>query len=750
MWSTWTERAKEAIEKTTVALENTGEVITQVATKSTAKLSDSKTVEEDRAFDKKVENLEKEVSEASIKNDVATAYNSPIISMPNMPKVDKDKVMHLWSTVVETTKKAAEETKKAADDAVLATKDAVMATKDAVELSRSTIERQFQLKRGFYKRDPKLPLDVVALRDAEVVYITDRIITMSHPATMSKKIPAISAERKLAAVGHLLDRRHDGRYLCWNLSEVDYDISILNDQVLTFSFPGSPSPPLGLLLKLLVSMENWMKADERNVAVVHCLTGKGRTSTILAAFLCWMGEAGFSDVNEAIAYIAKCKQLHPDELTIPSQRRYASYFKNMLDGVRPSQAPLMLKRIIMSEAPKLAKGPRKSRGQIDSNGSNETSKVDDQQLLGCAPYLQIFKGGKLLHTAAASLHAQQSEDELPFVQVIDGTVPFNINQIIQGDILIRCRHLTFGKKRVSMFRAGFHTGYAPPNILRLTKSQLDGACHDKRYNDDFFLDFIFEKVDADDIARIDEGRKKEESFSNNDTGDSKGEKVKGPVIKASDVDSMLQGDSRFWDVISSRKQEQLKQTSDAFWGPTVGRRRGDSSKEKGENNDEKSDNAVASRERNQLKTFSIGNEFDFLPVSESAETETPTRDSLMDALNALDEEETAGRGNSEEIVFDTPRNSLNFKPAKPIFDDQTDAVIADRCDVESVQTENEKSKETTATNTLTEDSIALDNLLNGEEIDDLLASAEEDFDGLDLADFDDDEDLEDLENMLKA
>jgi tensin len=115
---------------------------------------------------------------------------------------------------------------------------------------------------------------------------------MSHPATASKVIPAITAERKLAAVGHLLDRRHDGRYLCWNLSEVDYDVSILNDQVLTFSFPGSPSPPLGLLLKLLVSIENWMKADKRNVAVVHCLTGKGRTSTILACFLSWMREAG--------------------------------------------------------------------------------------------------------------------------------------------------------------------------------------------------------------------------------------------------------------------------------------------------------------------------------------------------------------------------------------------------------------------------------------------------------------------------
>lgn len=177
---------------------------------------------------------------------------------------------------------------------------------------------------------------------------------MSHPATASKSNPAITAERKLAAVGHLLNRRHDGRFLVWNLSEVEYDISILDDQVLTFSFPGSPSPPLGLLLKLLVSMENWMKADERNVTVVHCLTGKGRTSTVLAAFLSWMGEAGFGDVNEALAYIAKCKQMKPEDLTIPSQRRYAQYMSNMMDGVRPSQAPLMLKRIIMSEAPRVS------------------------------------------------------------------------------------------------------------------------------------------------------------------------------------------------------------------------------------------------------------------------------------------------------------------------------------------------------------------------------------------------------------
>mmetsp|Transcript_20497 Transcript_20497/g.42331 ORF Transcript_20497/g.42331 Transcript_20497/m.42331 type:complete len:544 (+) Transcript_20497:77-1708(+) len=240
----------------------------------------------------------------------------------------------------------------------------VSATNKLVETTRETLEKEqirlqssapslFSHSRRPYKRDVSLPLDVEALRDAEVVYITDRIVTLSHPFLQSTTDGDITPERKLAAVGHLLRKRHGGRYMIWNLSEVEYDADVLDDQVLVYKFPGSPSPPLGLLLKLLLSMESWLKADERNVAVIHCLTGRGRTSTVLAAFLCWTGEAGFSDVNVALEYIARCKRCAVETLTIPSQVRYVSYFANMLDGVRPSQPPLMLKRIIMSEAPKV-------------------------------------------------------------------------------------------------------------------------------------------------------------------------------------------------------------------------------------------------------------------------------------------------------------------------------------------------------------------------------------------------------------
>lgn len=244
--------------------------------------------------------------------------------------------------------------KKGWGSMLVATKQVVQEARVVVEKEQHRIAARLSDPDRPRRRDPSLPLDVEALQDAEVVYITDRIMTLSHPAMQSTVDGDITPARKLAAVAHLLHKRHGGRFMIWNLSEVEYDLSIMDDQVLLFSFPGSPSPPLGLLLKLLISMESWLKADERNVAVVHCLTGKGRTSTVVAAFLCWMGEAGFRDVNQALDYIAKCKRCSTEDLTIPSQRRYVQYFANMLDGVRPSQPPLVLKRIILSEAPRVS------------------------------------------------------------------------------------------------------------------------------------------------------------------------------------------------------------------------------------------------------------------------------------------------------------------------------------------------------------------------------------------------------------
>jgi len=580
-----------------------------------------------------------------------------------------------------------------------ATKHAVEATKEVVEKEQARLEATF--RKGPYKRDPKLPLDVDALRDAEVVYITDRLITMGHPAMQSSTDGDITADRKLAAVGHLLNRRHDGKYMVWNLSEVEYDYAVLDDQVLTYQFPGSPSPPLGMLLKLLISIESWLKADERNVAVLHCLTGRGRTSTVLAAFLCWAGEAGFHDPTAALEYIARCKRLDAETLTIPSQRRYASYFANMLDGVRPSQPPLLLRRIIMSEAPKFGKCPpneQKNQGDGEEND------------FGCAPYLQIFKAGQLVFTTAAAMSHTQGKDDLPFCVQSDGPISFPIELVVQGDILVRCRHLSKKGQRVSMFRAAFHTGYVPPKVLRLSKSQLDGACSDKRFEKDFFLDLIFEACDAEMASQHllsesqEDGEEKadlatqevETEGHNNEAADRRQKGTIKGVQTASAYDTMLHRDSRFWDVISDRRKENMSrmassakgdskqedtstsQLSSKFYGPTIGRRRDFSSvhkkgglvgskekahTEESSKNDGRSSIEKEDSKRKAIESFSIGGEFDFLvdedegsnagPGVAAAATAVaelrgvvdqsppgpPKRDELMEALMELDDEE---------------------------------------------------------------------------------------------------------------
>lgn len=615
-----------------------------------------------------------------------------------------------WQTVMESTtqslQRATETTATRWQKAQQLTAQQWKQTQEKLRFEQEKLLSQ--ARTTYYQRAISLPLDVEALRDAQVVYLTDRLLTLSHPAMASTTHGDISAERKLAAVGHLLQKRHDGRFMVWNLSEVEYNIDILQDQVLTYSFPGSPSPPLGLLLKLLMSMESWLKADPRNVAVVHCLTGKGRTSTVLAAFLCWMGEAGFlsrsadnddesstkNTMNMALEYIAQCKQTTVEELTIPSQRRYASYFKNMMDGIRPSQPPLLLKRIILSEAPRYAKGPplhlNNNKTSASSNDKAEgtttaapssSSTLDAETLrLGCAPYLQLFKSGQLLFTAPATLsHAKASQNEVVFCQVADGSVTFLLDQVVQGDILIRCRHLSSNSsnnsrqrpQRISMFRAAFHTGYVPPQgVMRLTKSQLDGACSDDRFPNDFFMDLIFEPAPESAAAIAAAAHEPEEDDETNGDGKtSEGTSsdvdaaAKRPTahpvetsntVTATTYDTMLHRDSRFWEVIDVRRKElaekaaavaaagRLSSSSDAvesaasgeegssdpnkataaydpMWGPTIGRRRDFSkAKSKGKNAtapaaSSRAEDSKYQKERAALQTFSIGGELDFLP-----------------------------------------------------------------------------------------------------------------------------------------
>ncbi|KAG3238557.1 hypothetical protein PI124_g16485 [Phytophthora idaei] len=403
-------------------------------------------------------------------------------------------------------------------------------------------------------------------------YVTENLVAMGFPNMNLGTNRTLLKDNPIDLVAMYLNDRHGGHYMIWNLSEETYDYTYFDNQVLEFNFPGHPAPPLGLVFKICSSIESWLQADEKNLAAVHCLTGKGRTGTVIACYLAWVGQ--FPNAMESLEYVAEQRQTSVEKLTIPSQRRYIQYFNNVMDGVKPRSSPLLLRRVIINTIPVFGERrvlePAKKdsstddgsetvgvEGEVLTSGASPAEvETEEEEMIetveeGCCPYLQIFKGGKLVFTTTW----QDMEDGhgIQWASTGDGSVSFNVNCMLQGDILIRCRHLTDAGERVSMFRGAFHTGYIPQGILRLTKAQLDGACSDPRFDQDFFVDLIFADVETEGKAL---------------TADvSGGEHVNTPQSEGVSLneedrqayEDMLHRDEAFWQDIEDRKKRLQKQ-----------------------------------------------------------------------------------------------------------------------------------------------------------------------------------------------
>ena len=535
-------------------------------------------------------------------------------------------------------------------------------------------------------RDLSLPYDTEALYDAKFFYVTDRIISISHLNVINKK-SKISNQRKLSAVAHLLQKRHSSHFMIWDLSEMNFIESIFEDQVISTNFPGLPCPPLGLLIRLILSIDHWLKSSPNNVAVFHCLTGEGRTATLLACFLSWTGEAGLNTPSLALDYIAQCKNMSPLNLTIPSQRRYTSYFEKMLEGARPRVASIWLKRVIISEAPKFGVPPKTMKKSDDNNTndlSSEATKGTQTLALGCAPYIEIYKGDSLIFsTPAVTTNEHNSSNTLnkedtPYFLNSSGSVSFHIDLDLQGDILFRFYHIDSTeaeeskeskKVTAAMFRAMFNTGFVEiSKVLRFTKSQLDGIeTNDEKISEDFYVDLVFES-NLNDMDKSDEPS----TAMNNHS------KKSDLAIIPSKYDSILFKHSNFWESITNRRKKMLTiATNDSeenmdksketkvLSGPVIGNLRSFESNNKNEKTDSNNKDIMLESMMTSLdmkethESELMGKQNDVMSSKEEKRRLKNRRIALLDILSTSDDEDMISlkksKSNDEEeeqIVFD--------------------------------------------------------------------------------------------------
>ena len=183
MWTSWTESAKSSL---TQALEKTGDVISRAATDAGkgARKQQQENNNEPQPTIVAIPGLSETVSTTSKSNEAedgtqqqqqqqqqTEAGKSPLSRLKATGSGSSEselfKSLSLgWNAVVETTKAS------------------VKAAESKVKEQQQFLQQQLNKARvAYYKRDPQLPLDVEALKDAEVVYITDRLITMGHPAS---------------------------------------------------------------------------------------------------------------------------------------------------------------------------------------------------------------------------------------------------------------------------------------------------------------------------------------------------------------------------------------------------------------------------------------------------------------------------------------------------------------------------------------------------------------------------------------
>eukprot|EP00913_Durusdinium_trenchii_P016089 g15123.t1 len=135
-----------------------------------------------------------------------------------------------------------------------------------------------------------------------------------------------------------LNRDHSGSYLVINLSGTSYDTYELQGPCMDIMMSGCVLP-LEVLLRLVVSVQQWLSRAARNVVVVHGADdgsgtaanyGPGSFPVVLffACYLSWVGKADHP--KEAMVEVTR--RMGISRSLWPSQLRYLSYFELLQRG----------------------------------------------------------------------------------------------------------------------------------------------------------------------------------------------------------------------------------------------------------------------------------------------------------------------------------------------------------------------------------------------------------------------------------
>ncbi|KAK4302796.1 hypothetical protein Pmani_025143 [Petrolisthes manimaculis] len=260
--------------------------------------------------------------------------------------------------------------------------------------------------------------------DLDLTYITDRLIAMGFPA---QKLEGVYRNH-IDDVSRFLEDRHKDHYRIYNLcSERNrcYDAARFHNRVRTFPFADHNPPPLMDIEPLCKDMENWLSENQKNVAVVHCKAGKGRTGVMICCYL--LHARIKASAQEALDFYGDKRTFDRKGVTIPSQRRYVEYYAKLVTSNFNYNPPFVRLREARMTAP--LSSVNSEVYLVVSSHSNKKGYSSQQ--------CDVRKGKERLHLPV------KEESARP----------------ISGDIKIELKRTNFVRRTEKLFSAWLNTHY---------------------------------------------------------------------------------------------------------------------------------------------------------------------------------------------------------------------------------------------------------------------------------------------------
>ncbi|XP_064389054.1 phosphatidylinositol 3,4,5-trisphosphate 3-phosphatase and dual-specificity protein phosphatase PTEN-like [Halichondria panicea] len=277
--------------------------------------------------------------------------------------------------------------------------------------------------------------------DLDLTYIKPNIVAMGFP---SDKIEGVY-RNNIRDVVEFLDRRHTDHYYVYNLcSERMYDAKRFHGRVKHYPFDDHNAPMFELIKPFCEDLEEFLKKDERNVAIVHCKAGKGRTGVMICAYL--LHDKLFDTAKDALQFYGEARTQNAKGVTIPSQRRYVQYYGHLVRNSLDYMPKTMLLKAIRFEG------------------------VPDLKAGGCKPSFIVRLYNTKIHDSEPYTHFKKTDS---FAEMcLPQPLP------VCGDIRIEFYSHSWSKKE-KIFQFWFNTFFVDMHVMQQQAGYLDESIQER-------------------------------------------------------------------------------------------------------------------------------------------------------------------------------------------------------------------------------------------------------------------------------